>query len=441
MATRTGTSRRGFLSRGLLAGAALGLGAEVMSHRGARAQAAPNARLGIGFIGIGGMGRAHVDRLCADQRFEIVGLCEVDSSRLQSAAEKITAERGHTPFTTTDYHELLDQPGLDAVLIASPDHWHATHAIHAVRAAKHVYVEKPVTHDLEEGRRLVEEVAKSDVVVQVGTHHRASRGIQATAEIVRSGQLGEIRRAWAWKEPRWLNPADETAQRNRANPAQLDWDRWLGPSPDLAFDPNRAHYAWRYFWDQGGGLMTDWGVHQLDIALWALRPKRLLSVEARGTRWAESPMEVPYAQHARFEFDGLSLEWQQGLDMEKDPEGLMQDNGIAFIGSEASLYFTFGRMPVVYPDTFDLQEVADDIKIPVRGSHYDDWLACIADRSLTPLAPVYEAHWTTTVCTLGNIGYRVGGKLDWDTDRERFVDSQQGNYLIGHHARAPYTID
>ncbi|HAZ62977.1 MAG TPA: hypothetical protein DCZ72_05120 [Armatimonadetes bacterium] len=433
--------RRGFLSRSLLAGAALGLSGDLWGYRAARGQTAPNERLGLAFIGIGGMGGGHLGSLYKDERFDVVALCDVDSNRLASAANRVAEHRGDTPFTTVDYLELLEQPGVDAVVISTPDHWHGTQSIHALRAGKHVYVEKPLTRDIEEGRLLVEEAAKSDCVLQVGTQQRSSRNFQAAAEIVRSGQLGEIKKAWAWKNPRWLNPEDGGAQRNRANPANLDWDRWLGPSPAIPFDHNRAHYAWRYFWDQGGGLMTDWGVHMLDIVLWAMQPERLISVEATGTRWEASPMEVPYTQLAHYELPGFTMQWQQGGEMHKDPEGLMDDHGIAFEGSEASLYVTRGRMPVVTPDTFELKEIPEEIQIPRRGSHYDDWVACIRDRSLTPLAAAADVHWTSAVCNLGNVAYRVGGKLMWDQERERFADSQFGNYLIEHHAREPYTID
>ncbi len=441
MNDRPSMDRRDFLRRTAATGMTLGLGGSLWGYRPARGQEAPNERLNLAFIGVGGMGGSHLSNLTKDKRFEITGICELDAKRRQTAVDRVKAAGRAEPKTHIDYKEVLARKDVDAVLVATPDHWHATIAVHAVRAGKDVYVEKPMSHDVEEGRILVEEAKKYGRKVQVGTQQRSDRNFRRAVEIVRSGQLGEIKSVRGWKNPRVLRLDDAGAIKNRAQQADLDWDRWLGPSPLIPFDYNRAHYAWRYFWDQGGGLMTDWGVHMIDILQWAMRSEKPLSVEATGTRAENSPMEVPYEIEAHYEFPGFSLAWLQGKKIERDPDEIMTDHGIAFIGSEAQLYVCRGQMPKLFPDTFKEQPIPDDVKLPVRGSHYDDWLACIKDRKLTPVADCSMGHTSTTTANLGNVAYRTGRKLRWDGDKEEFIGDAEATKMIKHHPRKPYTID
>jgi predicted dehydrogenase len=440
---KSGLSRREFIGRGVVAGVGFGLSGSLWGLKMAKGDAAPSARIRIGCIGLGGQANgAHLPQLLRMDTVAITAVCDVDTKRCAAAADRVEKADHPRPFASGHYEDVLARNDVDAVLIATPDHWHATIAIHACRAGKDVYVEKPMTHDITEGRLLVNTARELNRVVQLGTQQRAGREFKQAVAIVRSGLLGEIKSTRAWKAARVLDINNPTYVKQRANPADLDWDRWLGPSPARAFDPYRVHYCWRYFWDQGGGLMTDWGVHMIDIIQWAMRSEKPLTVEATGTRAEHSPMEVPYSIDAHYQFPGFTMAWQQGK-MEIDPNKQMTDHGIAFIGSEGQCYVCrpdrrFSCLQT-FPASIKTATIPDEAKVPDRGSHWDDFLDAVRTRT-RPNADVAMGHTSTTTANLGNIAYRIGRKLTWDGDKEQFVGDEEANGYLKHVQRAPYTI-
>lgn len=415
--------RRVALGRGLT----LGLGGLLWGARGARGSAA-NRRFRVGVIGLGGMGNAHLSQLAAlGARVEVVALCDVDAGRLAAAAQRVpgaTAYRNH--------EELLLHPDLDLVCLATPDHQHARGCLHACQAGCDVYVEKPLAHSVAEGRAMVETARRYGRVVQMGTMQRSQPHFRRVVEIVRNGLLGEVRaaRCWFGAAPAGAWTADP------AIPPELDWDAWLGPAPWVPYNPHRVHGSWRYFWDYGGGLMTDWGVHLLDIVHWALNDDIPHTIEARGEYAPGGYNDCPVRMEARFEYPSYTLTWNQGSPERFDPE--RRDYGILFYGSEADLFCDRSGYDL-YPKREGGQIRAltgRDWRLPEAIGHWQDFLAAVEARS-EPVCDVAVGHRSTVAPILGNIALRTGRVLRWDGAREQFVGDAGADRYLSRPARRP----
>jgi len=263
-------SRRKFLKESLGFGAAA-LAAPAASAASAERVDGANERMRIGLIGCGGMGRGNLRDFTKLPGIQCVALCDVDDAQVAKAQKEILDADGvkqTAEFTTRDFRQVLDRKDIDAVIVATPDHWHALPTILACQAGKDVYVEKPLSVSIAEGRVMVNAARKHDRVVQMGTHQRSATHYADAVEYVKSGKLGNIRlvRAWAYLDWKGETPVvpDEPV------PDGVDYNMWLGPAPARPFNKNRFHFTFRWYWDYSGGLMTDWGAHRIDIANWAM---------------------------------------------------------------------------------------------------------------------------------------------------------------------------
>ncbi len=425
MEQRGNVSRREFLGRTAGAGVALGLGGSLWGARIARGQEAPNTRLAVGLIGAGGMGGSHLNALLGNRRVELVAIADVDAKRLKAAVDKTQGKA--TGYQ--DYREVLARDDIDAVWIATPDHWHGPITIQACRVGKDVYVEKPLSHNIHEGRLMVEAARQYGRVVQMGTQQRSQRHFQHVIEIVRSGQLGDIKHTHCWRQARkqtkWAADAEP--------PAELDYDMWLGPAPYVPYNEFRLHYNWRYFFDYGGGLMTDWGVHLIDIVLWGMGNPQPKTVEAQGAFEDDARGDVPITLETYYEFDGFDLKWTQDPKPEHDPGN--HSYGIKFVGEKGWLYCDRDGYRIYDQDEQPLGP--DDLRVPNTGSHHDNFIDCVYSRE-KPVCDIGVGQAITKVCLIGNLAFRIGRKLHWDGANEEFTGDPAASRLLWRSPRAPW---
>src|SRR3989454_4406537 len=277
-------SRRKFLGKSALAAGLAPLAVSQLSSpfiRSVRAgEPGANQKVRLGLIGSGGMGKGDLECFFLNPEVDCGVICDVDDAMIAQGVEICEKKRGKKPDTVKDFRRVLERKDVDVVLIATPDHWHALPTVLACQAGKDVYVEKPLAKTIDEGRAMLEASRRHHRVVQMGSQWRSCKHILEAAELVRSGKLGKVSLVRGWAYLDWLQaigkPADGTP------PAGVDYDMWLGPAPKRPFNPNRFHFNFRWFWDYAGGLMTDWGVHLINIMLWAMGPEHPKNVSSTG---------------------------------------------------------------------------------------------------------------------------------------------------------------
>ncbi|MEP0845008.1 MAG: Gfo/Idh/MocA family oxidoreductase [Phycisphaerae bacterium] len=432
-------SRRGFL-KGARAGAA-GLAGAGWLARSASAQSRPagaNERIRLAFVGTRGQGQFNLKIFKNEPGVEVPVVCDVNL-RAADAARKIAGEKTEV---VQDYRRLLDRRDIDAFVVCTPDHWHAIITIQACQAGKDVYVEKPLSLCVAEGRRMVQAARKHDRVVQVGTQQRSGEHYAQAREIVRSGQLGKIGEVFTWiVENRW--PGVRRPPREDP-PSYLDWDLWLGPRPKVPYDRSRCSGAHRFYWDYAGGQMTDMGTHHMETIQWFMDVQAPLSAAAAGTKvMDQEPYETPDTVRALWEYPGWNLEF-----MIREACGYNREVsqfGILFHGGEATLYIDRAGFEVLPgkggPPTLVVGTPRAPAMMPeaLSRSHIRNFLDCMRTRQ-PPNADVEIGHRATTVCHLGNIAYRTGRKIRWDAQREQIIDDPEAAGLLTRAYRAPYLL-
>jgi predicted dehydrogenase len=423
---RFAPNRRQFL--GGLAG--LGLASTFPAVVPARAFGA-SERVRVGFIGVRNQGSNNLKAFLGRNDAEVAGLCDVDSGVLAKASALVAERAGSPAPTASDYRELLDRPDIDAVLITTPDHWHALPTIDACKAGKDVYCEKPLSLTVAEGRAMTAAARSHDRVVQTGSQQRSGAEFRRAAEAIRNGRLGTLRQVVVGLPGvNFEGPPVPDAE----PPAELDYNTWLGPAPFRPFNPKQVHYNFRFFWPYSGGQMTNWGAHHLDIVQWALGrdesgPVRVdpVSVSYHPDAWYEVPTtsEVVYTYD-----DGLQVRCRQGLG---DP------NGIRFEGSDGSLFVARGKLEADPAEILDEPSGAVATRLEVSRNHFENWIACIKDRN-RPICDVEIGHRSATVCHLGNIAARLGRPISWDPAREAIDDDDEAAAMLSRPYRAPWSL-
>lgn len=412
--------------RDLLAGAgaaAVGIGVSGFPAI-VRAESLRADRVRIGMIGVGGRGN---DNMRAHMK-NIVAICDVDATHLAKA--KATVEKanpGVTVATYADYRKLLEDKNVDAVLISTPDHWHALTTIDSCMAGKDVYCEKPMTLTIAEGRAMVDAGRRFNRVIQVGSQQRSDPRFKMVCDIVRSGRLGKINTVKVgipgvnMKGP---------AVPDSAPPPELDYDMWLGPAPKRPYNVNHVHYNFRFFWDYSGGQMTNWGAHHIDIAQWGLGmdDSGPISAEGTATYTDDKLYEVPKTFEAIYTYaNGTKL-----------IVGSAYPSGTTFEGEKGTIFVTRGRATASDPS----------LLVPVEGptgpangdgsrSHAENWLDCIASRK-RPVADVEIGHRSVSICHLGNIAIRTQKKLVWDPKAEKITNDKEAAKMVSRPYRSPW---
>jgi predicted dehydrogenase len=416
------TNRRKFL-RGT---GAIALGTLALAS--ARGEDA-NERISIGVIGPGGMGMNLLRSFASMKDVIITHVCDADRNRMESAAREVEKIAGKAPSAVKDFRRVLDDKAVDAVIIATPDHWHAPAAILALEAGKHVYVEKPCSHNIREGRLMVDAGRKAHKVVQVGTQSRSAGYLQKAVELLRGGAIGDVLVAKAWDSQLRANighapPSDP--------PAHLDFDLWLGPAPAVPYRSNLLHSSWRWFHAFGCGDMGNDGVHDIDIARWGLGVATHPSTVAAlgGKYFFDDDQEFPDTQYVVFEYGGAQgakrqLVYEQRIWSPYVQEG--RENGNAFYGTKGMLIL--GKQ-----DGWQLYGPRNELREKMDGgldstAHHRNFLECIRD-GRRPNADIEEGHLSAALCHLGNLAVRVGRSLRFDPATEKIIGDEEADRLV-----------
>ncbi|QEH33578.1 Alpha-N-acetylgalactosaminidase [Aquisphaera giovannonii] len=444
-----GMTRRGFVgSVGATAGAASLIAAPAIGKSGSA-----NGKIRLGIIGSGSRGNQLLDSFLPQPDVELVAIADVDDHHAGETAERVKKEKKNTPKTGRDYRYMLDDKDVDAVIIATPDHWHALPSIHAVMAGKDVYVEKPVAHNVAEGRAMIAAARKYDKVMAVGTQQRSSSHFQKAVDIVKSGKLGKVFWVQTWNYEN-ISPTGMGKYPDGEAPSYVDYDRWLGPAPKRAFNPNRFHLLFRWFFDYAGGMMSDWGVHLNDIVLWALDAKGPKSVYAQGgVMTTDDDRDTPDTLQVVYEFPSCLLTYSMHKGNGLRLNG--KDYGILFCGTDGSLMLDRNGFEVI-PDQTNLpygirlvhgarEPRKIDLKpekekgVDGQNPHVRNFLDCMKSRA-RPTCDIEIAHRSTNTCHLGNIAYKVGRKLEWDVESETVKNDPEANALLSREARKGFEL-
>lgn len=387
------------------------------------------------------MGWADTHALRRVEGVECTALCDVDRNVLEERASELEDAAGAAPDLYRDYRRLLEDDELDFVVIATPDHWHCLPMVHACQAGKAIYVEKPLGNSIGECLRMREAAEKHGTLVQVGQWQRSAPHWAAAVDYVQSGKLGTIRHVKAW-----IHAAGKSrlAPKSTASPPEgVDYDFWLGPAPKRPFNPNRFHYTWRFFWDYGGGTMTDWGVHLLDYALLGMDVQQPRAVTGMGGKFGypEGAMETPDTQTSLYDFGDFLVEWEHANGIGNSPP-YDRTHGVAFIGNNGTLVVNRGGWEVL-PEAEEGQYKLDAIP-PREGeggldAHAENFVAAIREGEALN-CPVDAAANTAINAHLGNIAYRVGDHVRWNASEQQFVDSKEANEYVWPSYREPWTF-
>jgi predicted dehydrogenase len=443
-----GITRRGFVGAlGVTAGSAALLGAST-------AAVAANDKVRLGLIGAGSRGNQVLKTFLENDQVDVTSLADVDDQHASETADTIEKKRKSRPKTARDYREMLEDKNIDGVIIATPDHWHALPAIEAVMAGKDVYVEKPVGHNVAEGQAMIRAARKYNKVMAVGTQQRSSSHFQKAVEAVRSGKIGQVFWVQTWNFEN-ISPTGMGVYPDSPAPPYVDYDRWLGPAPSRAFNPNRFHLLFRWYFDYAGGMMSDWGVHLNDIVLWALDAKAPQAVYSSGGIFTtKDDRDTPDTLQVIYEFPGCTLTYsmRKGNGLPMNGHGY----GILFCGTDGSLMLDrsgYEIIPDKVVEPYGIKSVHPELKARKitleaekadkgndgQSAHIKNFLECLSTRR-RPIADIEIGHRSTNTCHLGNISYLLKRKLIWDAETETFKGDAEANALLSRNARRGFEL-
>lgn len=437
------TDRRGFLEAGSKSLAATAAAQMLTVSQAAYAagggESDETVRLGI--IGCGGIMTHHVKGLVQRKsRVEFAWLCDVDPRQIDNMARHIEDFQQTAPKRTARFEDVLADADVQAVIIATPHHWHAPIALQAMAEGKDVYIEKPISHVFNEGPLIIAAAKKYGRVVQQGSQMRSSPVTAAAGKLLRDGIIGDIlvARAWTAEVRHVVKPVPDSTP-----PAGVDYDRWLGPAPEHAFNRHRFHSTWRMYRDYANGEIGDDGIHDLDMACWGLGVNTLpKQITARGSRMLlhEHASDYPDNMQVVYEYpDGRLLIYENYPFTSYGLHGW--DNGNVFYGTEGYMIFSRRGAFSVFLGPKNKPGPTEGTLRGERGypEHMDNFLEAVRKRTPTR-APAEVAHLSCAVVHLGDIAYRTHGQLDFDPEAEQFVDCDEANALLGKDYRAPYRL-
>jgi len=398
-------------------------------------------------IGSGWWGTNIAREALMSGRCKLVALCDVDSTQLDSSIGKLQEFSDQTPKKYKDYRELLEQEKPDIAIVAPPDHWHPLITIAAVKAGAHVYVEKPISHTIKEGRAMVEAARAAGRVVQVGTHRRISPHNVSGMEFLKSGRAGKIGMVRAFVH---YGGGPEKPQKNSEPPEGLDWDMWCGPAPLRPFNTNIHPKGFRQFLDYANGTLADWGIHWLDQILWWTEEKYPKTVYSTGGRAIKGPAvftekeqtsDAPDHQVAVYEFENFTVSWEHrqfaGNNAEKG-----ENVGCYFYGTNGTFHMGWQDGWTFYPVGKGQKVIHEDAQLHQPDSQnikelWDDFLKAIETGS-RPVCDIEIGHLSTNMSLLGMLSYKIGRSIKWDGEKEVIINDPEANKLLSREYRKPW---
>lgn len=427
-----------------------------------------NERLRGALIGCGGMGRANLNDFLKLDDVEIVAVCDVWEFNRQRAAAMTEGQSTGRAREFKDFRQVIDRQDIDFVVVATPDHWHAIPTVRACESGKDVYVEKPLAHNIREGRMMADTARKFGRIVQMGTQQRSGEHYQEAVQLIREGGIGKVSRVHCWnfenESPGGIgNPADS------APPENLDWEMWLGPAPRVPFNGNRFIGSFRWYWDYAGGKMTDWGTHHLDIIQWAMDVKGPISVSAMGGKYVlQDNRETPDTLEVILEYPGFITTYGSRVCNSRDVVG--SGYGIEFFGTDGTLFLDRAGYEVFpeyseqsgerEPGHLSQMKAVENPRDPwerprrqrrgrtewIKGEgseqhlrHVRNFVDCVKSRELS-ISDVETGHRSTTAAHLGNISLRAGRRIYWDPENESIRDDAEASKLLTREYRSPWIL-
>jgi predicted dehydrogenase len=404
--------------------------------------AGANDRLSVAVVGLRGRGRSHMDSYIKSPNTRVAALCDIDGAVLERATASVTQKQGEQPRTYTDFRKLLENKDIDAISIATPNHWHALMTVWACQHGKDVYVEKPASHNIWEGRKMVEAARKYKRMVQCGQQSRSSSHKREAIRLLREGAIGKLymARGLCFKRRKSIGPGQPGDV-----PAGVEYDLWLGPAASRGFDENRFHYNWHWFWDTGNGDLGNQGVHQMDIARWGLGKNTLpAKVHSAGGVYGYDTQETPNTQTVELQYDDCLLTFEvRGLvtGTEADIQGTDNFIGNIFLGTEGYMSLDDSGFRVYLGEKRELKHSME------RGSgegtleHVENFVKAVRSRNHEDLnCDILEGHLSAALCHMANISYRTDRKLTFDPKTETFGSDKEANKYLKREYREPFVI-
>ncbi|MFZ4428454.1 MAG: Gfo/Idh/MocA family protein [Saprospiraceae bacterium] len=420
-------NRRKFLQNSILAAAGMSMPAFISAEHFAQQlrNVRPSDQINFGVIGAKGMGWSNMSVFLKMPQVNCIGIADIDEGVRNQRASEVEKLRGKRPAVYNDYRKLLEDKDIDVVIVGTPDHWHCLNTIHSLQADKHVYVEKPIANTIEECNLMVKAQEKYGKMVQVGQWQRSGQQYADAIRFVRSGQLGNIRLVKCWAYQGWMKPVPVLP--DEPVPAGVDYKMWLGPAPLRPFNRNRFHFNFRWFWDYAGGLMTDWGVHEIDIALFAMNVSAPKSVMASGGKlaYSDDASETPDTLQTVYAYEGFNMLWEHATGIDGGNYGYTE--GIAFIGNNATLIVNRGGWEVISEKPGGKPKIEDMARIKPSGTsalelHAASFVQAIEKNDPSLLACGIKTGSVAAInAQMGNIAYKTGEKVFWDAEKGAFT--------------------
>jgi predicted dehydrogenase len=400
-----------------------------------------NDRLNIALIGCRNMGFGILEQALKQPNVHCAALCDIDDSVLQQRSADIEKKTGKKPAAYKDFRKVLDNKDIDAVIIGTPDHWHCYIMVAACAAGKDVYVEKPMANSIGECDIMVKAARKYNRIVQIGQQQRSGSHWQNAVQHIKDGKIGQLRKIQVWANFNYGVGQPKIA--DEPVPAGVDFDMWLGPAPQRSFNRARFHGSWRMFWDYGGGLLTDWGVHLMDIALWAKEVDYApLSVSASGANFSH-----PDRAHETFDTMSVSyqmkdhvINWEHVAGAQNGPWN--KSYGLAFIGNDATLIANRDGWETVSEKDNGKNRLTEVPKQPGgehHQQHVQNWIESIRSRK-DPICTVEKGRMAALYCHMGNIAVRSKSQLEWNEAKRNFGNNTAANKLLLPTYRAPWKL-
>lgn len=425
-------SRRKFLqnSSAWLAGTAFA-GISTRSFNNLAPAHSPNDRIRLGLIGCRNMGFGILNQCLAQPNVECAALCDVDDSILTQRSAEVEKKQGKKPLVYKDFRKLLDNKDIDAVIIGTPDHWHCYMTVAACQSGKDVYVEKPMANSIGECDLMVKAVRKYNRVVQVGQQQRSGPHWQNAIDSIKQGKIGQLRKTQIWANFNY--GVGQPLLPDEPVPPGIDFDMWLGPAPARSFNKARFHGSWRMFWDYGGGLLTDWGVHLMDIALWAREVDYApLSVNAFGANFSHKDRahETFDTMSVNYQLKDYIISWEHTAGTQNGPWN--KSYGLAFIGNDATIVINRDGWELI-PEKENGKDKVPELAKQPGGEHHrqhvQNWIECLRSRK-DPVCTVETGRMAALYTHMGNIAARTQSRLVWNNDASNFMHNDAANALL-----------
>ena len=430
-------SRRNFLGKTALATLASGTFASPFIRTARAGEPGANDKIRLGVIGCGGMGQGDLKCFFLNQEVDCAVICDIDDDQLAKGIDICQEKRGKKPDTVKDFRRVLDRKDIDIVLIATPDHWHALPMVMAAQAGKDIYTEKPLAKTIDEGRAMVDAAKRYNRIVQMGSQWRSAPHIIEAAEIIRSGKLGKVSLARAWAFLDWLPSIGHVA--DSSPPSGVDYEFWLGPAPKRPCNQNRFLFNFRWFWDYAGGLMTDWGVHLLNMVEMGMPPDSPKSVTACGGKFIfDDDSETPDSLVTVYEFPTYQLIWEHRAGLNNG----LNDRpwGVEWHGTEGNIILNdTGWQLKTERKRDNIESQSGHSAGDPRTPHVRNFLDCVKSRQ-QPVLNLEIGHRVSALAHLGNIAYRTGHKIVWDSVAEKVVDDHEADKLVSVKYRKPWHL-